>query len=134
MQESYYDTPVKMVAPLPMGYEQAMTLRFGPVYSLWKFLQTNTSPTDKILSTDTRIYYHWRFTYGFDLPGLNSTLANSLDVLKGLDVKYVVVVNRTYHEEQEPPIKYSILENLNDTRYFEKVFEEGYTAAYRVKY
>jgi len=133
MQESYYDTPVKMVAPLPMGYEQAMTLRFGPVYSLWKFLQANTSPIDKILSTDTRIYYHWRFTYGFDLPGLNSTLANSLDVLKGLDVKYVVVVDRVYHEEQISSTKNVILENLNDTRYFEKVFEESYTAAYKIK-
>jgi hypothetical protein len=133
MQESYYDTPVKLVAPLPMGYEQAMTLRFGPVYSLWKFLQANTSPIDKILSTDTRIYYHWRFTYGFDLPGLNSTLANSLDVLKGLDVKYVVVVDRVYHEEQISSTKNVILENLNDTRYFEKVFEESYTAAYKIK-
>jgi hypothetical protein len=132
MQESYYDEPVKLVLPIPMNYEQAMTLRFGPVYNLWKFLQT-TDPSDKILSTDTRIYYYWRFTYGFDLAGLNDDLTNNLAVLKDLGVKYVVVVNRTYHEGQEYTGGNVILENLNDTKYFEKVFEESYTAAYKIK-
>ncbi len=132
MQESYYDQPLKLVAPVPMSFEQAMTLRFGPVYSLWNFLQT-TDPNDKILSTDTRIYYYWRFTYGFDMPGLGNNLAKDLDLLKSLGVKYVVVVNRVYHEGQEYAGGSIILDNLNDTRYFEEVFHESYTAAYKIK-
>lgn len=134
MQESYYDEPLKLVAPLPMSFEQAMTLRFGAAWSLWKFLQTNTSPTDRILSTDTRMYYYWRFTYGFDWLNLdNNDLGKSLDVLKDAGVKYIVVISRVYHEEQNVSVKNIILENLNDTRYFEKVFSEGYAAAYRVR-
>jgi len=132
MQESYYDTPVKLVAPLPMGYEQAMTLRFGAVWDLWKFLQT-TDPSDKILSTDTRMYYYWRFTYGFDTAPIdNASLANSIDNLKAAGVKYVVVVNRVYHEGQEYAGDNIILENLNGT-YFEKVFEKDYASAYRIR-
>lgn len=121
---------LKLYIP-PMPEKQFLIENQGDMFDGFDYLNKNTPANSKLLATEPKIYYIDRPVYLSENVKITDSLEESVANLKAAGITHVLVINLERKGYAIPDNV--IFNNLNDTRYFENVFEKGLDIIYKVK-
>ncbi len=117
--------------PPPSSETFLRTMYGDDAYDAFVFIKTQTPKSSKVLSTEQTLYFIDRPTYislNIDFP---QNLTASISILKEKRIDYVlfIIADRKGFNVPSNPV----FDNLNNTEYFELVFERDNSRVYKVK-
>lgn len=132
LQSFSSDEPAKIVAPVPMSFDDAMSSRFGPLWPAWKYIRDNSASDEAVLAFREQPYYYFRHTYDPRAYLDTANITAAAEKMKQDNVKFVLIEIREYHAGHLTALTPLVEQNLNNSKYFKKVYEQDWVSLYEV--